>query len=204
MSDFTGNGTLVRNGIIYGGGHDTEAVHWSEVKGYVGKNLSPNVTKNQTVNGITTTLNSDGSVTINGTATSWSQNDILKGLLKKDTYKISIVTPFPSGVFGTLRNDDTNTTIFNLGNGSDITEQEFTLSTDTNIRLYCGVNSGVTVSNLTIYPMIRLSSIVDSTYEPYIPDNRELTENKISISSLKTIVSASSDFSDFKTRIASL
>lgn len=139
------------------------------------KNLLPNVTKMQTVNGITTTLNSDGSVTINGTATGWEQDNILKGLLKKGTYKISIGTSFPSGVFGTLRNDDTNTTILNLGNGSDITEKEFTLSTDTNIRLYNGVGQGVTVSNLTFYPMIRLASIEDDTYAPYAMTNQQIT-----------------------------
>lgn len=139
------------------------------------KNILPNVTKTQTVNGITTTLNSDGSITINGTSTGWEQDDILKGLLKKGTYKISIGTPFPTHVYGTLRNDDTDTTILNLGNGSNITEQEFTLSTDTNIRFYNGVSSGVTVSNLTFYPMIRLASIQDDTYVPYSMTNREMT-----------------------------
>ena len=64
--------------------------------------------------------------------------------------------------------------------------------------------NGQTVNNLVFYPMLRLASDPDDTYQPYAMTNRELTEKKINIADLKTVVSASSDFTDFKTRIASL
>ena len=66
------------------------------------------------------------------------------------------------------------------------------------------VKNGASISNLTFKPMLRLASDPDDTYQPYAMTNRELTEEKINIADLKTVVSASSDFADFKTRIASL
>ena len=64
--------------------------------------------------------------------------------------------------------------------------------------------SGGAVSNKKVYPMLRLATDTDDTYVPYAMTNRELTEKKINIADLKTVVSASSDFADFQTRIASL
>ena len=71
-------------------------------------------------------------------------------------------------------------------------------------RAYIVIKNGTTVSNKMFYPMLRLASDPDDTYQPYAMTNRELTEEKINLSDLKTVVSASSDFADFKTRIASL
>ena len=139
------------------------------------KNIVPNVAKTQTVNGITYTANSDGSITINGTATGWAQSYVIQGLLHKGTYKISIGTALPTKVWATLRNVDASSSILNLGNGSSIVEKSFTLSSDTNVGLFCGIEGGITVNNLTVYPMIRPASITDDTYVPYSRTNQELT-----------------------------
>ena len=139
------------------------------------KNILPNIAETKTVGGVTRTANADGSITLNGTSTGWGQSDVLKGLLPKGTYKISIGTPLPSNVWATLRNEDTSTSILNIGNGSSTVEGSFTLSSDTNVKLFCGIEGGVTVNNLTFYPMLRLASIQDDTYVPYSMTNREMT-----------------------------
>ena len=139
------------------------------------KNLLPNIAETKTVGGVTRTANADGSITLNGTSTGWGQSDVLKGLLPKGTYKISIGTPLPSKVWATLRNDDTSTSILNIGNGSSTVEGSFTLSSDTNVRLFCGIEEGATLNNFTFYPMLRPASIQDDTYVPYSMTNREMT-----------------------------
>jgi hypothetical protein len=85
-------------------------------------------------------------------------------------------------------------------------EVEFAIDTSRydGIKVGITVRNGVTLSNFLVKPMIRLASDPDDTYQPYAMTNRELTEKKINIADLKTVVSASSDFADFKTRIASL
>ena len=155
------------------------------------KNIVPNVAKTQTVNGITYTANSDGSITINGTATGWAQSYVIQGLLHKGTYKISIGTALPTKVWATLRNVDASSTILNLGNGSSTVEKSFTLSSDTNVGLFCGIEGGITVNNLTVYPMIRPASIQDDTYVPYSMTNQELTEELTADANLSTAVDLS-------------
>jgi hypothetical protein len=45
---------------------------------------------------------------------------------------------------------------------------------------------------MVIYPMLRLASILDSTYEPYLPTNKELMDTKISGKKVSGTVSGSS------------
>lgn len=55
------------------------------------------------------------------------------------------------------------TFIYDLGAG-----QQFVFSNETNdYNVAININSGVTVNNLKFYPMIRLASVADDTYEPY-------------------------------------
>lgn len=51
---------------------------------------------------------------------------------------------------------------------SDTSEGQFTLNEATVIKIRVVVYSGKTV-NSTIYPMIRLATITDDTFAPYIP-----------------------------------
>ena len=41
------------------------------------------------------------------------------------------------------------------------------------------LQAGTVINNLTFYPMIRLASIEDATYEPYAKTNQELTEDSV-------------------------
>ena len=175
------------------------------------KNLMPNNAKSQTINGVTFTVNSDGSITANGTA---SANGELNWLVPLDTFIVNetyILSGCPTGgaldkytldIFGEPYNDTKFPIKRDLGNGVSFTIPSDTGATQFKVRIW--FKSGQVFSNLKFYPMVRLASDPDDTYQPYAMTNRELTKKKINIADLKTVVSASSDFTDFKTRIASL
>ena len=83
--------------------------------------------------------------------------------------------------------------------GEGVTIQKITDSTTQRARIW--VKSGYTISGKHFKPMIRPASISDPTFEPH---HESVDVCKLSISDLKTVVAASSDFADFKTRIAAL
>lgn len=139
------------------------------------KNILLNTATTQTKNGITFTVNDDGSVTCNGTA---SENAVIyisqHPTLAEGNY---ILSGCPSGGASSTyeiiarRSDSTN--IRDNGDGA-----EFTLSSSFTISwIQIVIRSGTTVSDLTFYPMIRLASIEDDTYEPYAKTNQQLTED---------------------------
>jgi hypothetical protein len=171
------------------------------------KNLLPNNAVTQVKSGITFTVNSDGSIRLTGTATAAVSIDLPVDLTDGVTYTASGIS---GGSFNTyqvyLQTADGLSTSHGV-----IYDGEFTFiknsgqtSPNNDVHIYrIRVSSGVTVDTV-IYPMIRLASITDNTYVPYAKSNKELTDEKLDISSLKTITAASSDFADFKTRIAAL
>lgn len=172
----------------------------TEVNGAV--NMLPNTATSQTIYGVTYTVNSDGSITVNGTATGGNASLVVNmtTYLKKGTYKL---TGAPEGYVNTTRlsiNRGTPSSVFDNGNGAI-----FTLTEDATNAIYVQaiVWEGKTVNNLTFKPMITVASY-NGDYVPYAKSNKELTDEKLDISSLKTITAASSDFADFKTRIAAL
>lgn len=175
-----------------------------EVNGAV--NMLPNLRETVLDSGITYTVNADGSVTCNGTATANTHLEPVKTsdnyYLPKGTYKL---TGCPSG--GT---DNTYyIRLYNLNSGAVQIGREygdglvFTLTGSTRIGVQVQVMSGYTANNLTFKPMITVPSY-NGDYVPYAMSNRELTEEKLSLSVLKSVVADSSDFADFKTKIAAL
>lgn len=165
------NGEAVNGSLVV-----SDRIRWNEAKTSVKKNLIPNKATTQTINGITFTVNSDGSVLVNGTntASDWATTfEISTTLLEAGEYYVSQSYSSEGAViFLRLRvNNASGTSIKELGNKS---QDSFTLSNDTNV--YCDIQirpNGV-VNNVVIKPMIRLSTIEDDTYVPYIPDNVEL------------------------------
>lgn len=140
------------------------------------KNLLKNTATSQTVNGITFTVNDDGSVTCNGTATSNAVIDVSFAPSFDDgTY---ILSGCPEGGGSTTYMlyyaNWSDTSYEDVGNGIEI--KPFDVSAYPNARVRIRVSSGVTVENLTFYPMIRKAEITDDTYEPYYMSNKELTE----------------------------
>lgn len=155
-------------------------------------NLLPNNAKTQVINGVTFTVNSDGSVTANvpanPNAVTLSLTTTLK--LPAGTYKL---TGCPSGGSTTryymqgVGNVDYTTGSAILDTGEGFT---FTLTaTNTllfNILIRTGFTEGGTI---TFYPMIRLASDPDTTYRPYAMTNRRLTE-RMSVGYMKVSLTA--------------
>lgn len=144
---------------------------WTEAKvTRTGKNLNSYV-NGRSSNGITFTVNSDGSVTAVGTATANAYNDaslslevLQKGYpyLKAGTYIISGINNNVRGYY--VLADDTGTAIGNAT--AIINDTAVTLSKDAYLYLRLQVPSGTTV-NETVYPMIRLASDASTTFSPY-------------------------------------
>ena len=131
-----------------------------------GKNLLKNTAKSQTINGITFTVNSDGSVTANGTASSSTNADLAYAGTYGSTDAIIEKGKYVVSATGTSNIQ----LLFGYGNrqlgyvvNNDV---EFNLDSDI-AWVIVRVVAGVTLSNYTTYPMIRLASVTDATYEPY-------------------------------------
>ena len=130
-----------------------------------GKNLCPNTVTTDSYQGINYNINSDGSVTTNGTSTAVSFVNVIKD---------SILT-LPAGTYilSGCPNDGSDSSYrIDINNGEQIKEYgtgtTFTLNEETTLRnVRLRIASGVTVNNLIFKPMIRLSSVVDDTFEPY-------------------------------------
>lgn len=153
-----------------------------------GKNLLQNTASSQTKNGVTFTVNNDGSVTCNGTASNNTFFKIGDLLLVSQSY---ILTGCPSDggndsyalrcyKNGNIKGED-------IGNGFNINE-----SIDGYIEIR--IASGYTCDNLTFYPMIRKVSIEDDTYEPY---HEPITTNIYLNKPLRKI-GTKADYIDFK------
>ena len=134
--------------------------------GYQCKNLLKNNAVTQTVNGVTFTVNTDGSVTVNGTNTSSSTGANLEICGFKNYGDIKLTA--------SLKSTDSNVymSVFDknwVGVGI-ICDNETTWYNDNKERyVRLVVKPGATVENVTVYPMIRYADITDSTYEPYQP-----------------------------------
>lgn len=147
--------------------------------GYSKKNLLKNTATSTTENGVTFTVNDDGSVTLNGTATA------------NPTFTIGKFTPVPNKAYIFTANSEVPGDNSSLGNNycfiynidgvpawkSDVfasdgthVPYEFTPTTDNEITCQIYVAKGTTVENLTFYPMLRSADITDDTYEPYVDD----------------------------------
>jgi hypothetical protein len=151
------------------------------------KNLIPYpyYESNHTESGITWTVNSDGSVTANGTATANStfifrnRTEQTKFVEKNTSY---ILSGCPSGgstskysmsLFVKNQDDSNITSGVDYGDGItiDMPNQDYY-----GIYAFARVFSGQTASNLTFKPMLRLATNTSNIYQPYAMSNYELTQ----------------------------
>lgn len=149
------------------------------------KNLLPNNVTSQTINGVTFTVNADGSVTVNGTATANTNFRLVPYADIVDTY-LSLWTGKPLRLSGCPSGGSGNTyaleMFYNDGQGhwlrdfGDGVEVSIPTSGLTDVNPNIMVKNGVTVNNLVFKPMLRLASDPDDTYQPHAMTNRELTE----------------------------
>jgi len=151
-----------------------DLIKWSEASKSVKKNLLHITLVTQTYKGITFTVNNDGTVTLNGTASAdiympymsrtklnliQGEKYILSGCYKQTGLQLSLYPNVPN-----------NPTYRDNGDGAQFTCEYPTAD-------YGCINfikSGTVLNNVVFKPMLRLASIADATYEPYIPDNTEL------------------------------
>ena len=123
-----------------------------------GKNLLSNTATSQTINGVTFTVNEDGSVKVKGTCTSDYGLRLNRGVLFPDgDYVLSKRTV----VYLYDDNWDGSTVVYHNNSSA-----YFSIGERKNVEVIIWVSTGTTYDE-TVYPMIRLASIEDDTYEPY-------------------------------------
>ena len=124
-----------------------------------------------THNGITYVPNKDGSVTINGTAISdsWftlSNNTQIWYLDESETYEFTVFDENEANVTGITPQYWSAKTGYHRGQNGILT-LKYSEDNTTGWNFIILVHKGITVSNVTVYPMIRKASIKNTKYEPY-------------------------------------
>lgn len=137
----------------------------------VGKNLCPFFPANATVSGVTYKTNSDGSVTAKGTSNGqypfYCVQDSSK-LLPYGTYIMSAGQDASANLRLVVSLFRKNNMISYYECLSASQEVQFTIdSTVKSFSIYIRTNGNSTAINGTLYPMIRLASVSDATFEPY-------------------------------------
>ena len=139
--------------------------------GYQRKNLLKNTAVSQTKNGVTFTVNEDGSVTANGTATSnaiftLSEIELTVG----NKYTLSGCPEGGSSTAFKLYGLDTTNW---AGEGNDYGNGDTFTNKRSPVQYRIVIYAGYTADSLTFYPMLRYAEITDDTYEPYKPSVEE-------------------------------
>lgn len=157
---------------------------------YGAKNLLPNEGVSMTSSGVTFTVNDDKSITINADGTNASEVDfyfynhnnsvhddwrgaILSGISGGSNTTYQIIVQYRNPNLDWLYLSDGEATLPNSNTFDSV-----------RIRVY----ANTTLTNVTVYPMIRDARIVDPTYEPYAETNHQLTVNKANRDDLSDII----------------
>ena len=130
-----------------------------------GKNLLQVTASTTTVNGVTYTIENDGTIKLSGTASARSVFKIAENFtLKAGTYKLNgSQQTIPLSCY--LNFNGGGVTVSETANVFDVS---FTLTEDvTTDYVRFDIASGTNTNGLVFKPMIRLSSISDATYAPY-------------------------------------
>ena len=149
------------------------------------KNLLQNTATSQTIYGVTFTVNSDGTVTANGTCNTGGQSGVYCQLyinigMNLDTDKRYILSGCPINDIGAILQHSSWTAggefVNDTGNGVEY--NGYDAQQYPNNRVLITIPNGKTANNLVFKPMLRLASDPDDTYQPYAMTNRELTNGK--------------------------
>lgn len=150
--------------------------------GYSKKNLLPYpyFENTKTASGVSFTVNNDGSITVNGTAT---DNVFFNIVYKSSDLKLDVGRKYIlsglANVFVSLRLLD------NSFNSVEVFDCSYTKDSITfaptkeymYVTCYIYVSNGTTIDNVTIHPMLRDASITDDTYEIYTPNIKDIVKN---------------------------
>ena len=134
--------------------------------GGAGKNKLPITMTTHTINGVTFTVNSDGTIKVNGTATAVIREAVVENMAftAGTTYTISGNPISSSAITLYVANSSSTIGISNpvdTGIGATFTP---TQSGSTAVRIF--LDNGQTANNLVFKPMIRLSN-TSADFEPY-------------------------------------
>ena len=134
---------------------------------YTGKNLFNATGGTASASGVTFTRNADGTYTANGKATAFIGYTI--GTITFPTATSVTYNGCPSGGAGSTYSIN----LQKVNGGVWLTDetgsgQTATLEANEAYSVRLIIRSGVTVNNIVYKPMVRLSSISDATYEPYV------------------------------------
>ena len=166
-------------------GDEAEYVDYATQKWHrVRKNLLQNTATSREINGVTFTVNSDGSITCNNTATASSILRIGIYLDAGVDYILSGCSITSAEVRIDLRK---NSDVVVDKDGNYVVNGSFPRTfqlTESGYYDVCiRIAPGYTCDKLTFYPMIRKAGIEDSTYEPYI----ENTEVDVTLPAMPTL-----------------
>lgn len=141
--------------------------------GGAGKNKLPShAVGTVTSNGLTTTYYADGSLKINGTATAstdvgvWNSGNVAEGI--QGSYKLNGCTNGASSryqLIARVRNTSASTNRYVQAPNGDVAIS--TSDTEVINSIYINVKPDVPMNNVMFYPMLRLSTVSDATFEPY-------------------------------------
>lgn len=134
-----------------------------------GKNILNNNATAKSANGVTFTINDDKSITINGTATAstYLNLDMDSTIDYQNTELIGSLGGGNNNVYMVIGYFDADGNVVDSICTIGMNEKTFTLPTNAvKARYYMYINV-TTFNNVRVYPMIRLASITDDTYEPF-------------------------------------
>lgn len=183
---------------------DNDAVHWADNSILGVKNLFSYMPKTYSQNGATFVVNEDGSVTVDTNDSATTGNAIfIYGYYvpPKGDYIISKQSTDDALVSNVLlqfneRMGETYKRQTNLRNDKS-KSVSITYSDYDNFQLCIVVESGQTVNNKTIYPMLRLASDKDDTYTSGAMTNAELTDVAKSLEFKDGQLLYHSDYADY-------
>lgn len=165
-----------------------DCVSWDDYAQTGAVNLLPNTASTQTINGLTFTVNSDGSVTVTGTAS--ATTTLAVGTIGTIEEAMTL-SGCPSG--GTISTYEmqivgADTVVYrDYGSGTTLPAQAYANP------LYIVIRSGYAISgSLTFKPMI-CSQNYDGDYVPYAKTNKELTDDVASNTSQISDLTTTSD-----------
>ena len=156
---------------------DAVTNEFSDITNILGaKNILPNGASTVTTNGITFTVNANGTVKATGTATADATLVLSSSFYVGNGRKV-ILSGCPSGgstskYFMYLTNENGNTSKGNdVGNGVTVTADANNLG----CRILVKSGQALGTSGITFSPMVRPANIRNASYVPYAMTNRELS-----------------------------
>lgn len=143
-------------------------------------NLLENTAKTQTVNGVTFTVNEDGTVIANGTATSLAQISLVANLkLSAGTYTIKDAKAY-------VESEDFNDWFDGLNNPSTLT-----FNTEVLLKnVYIQVKQGETVNNKIFYPKLEKGTVA-TNHSKYGQGSVEIKKTTANYYNVKNLTGAS-------------